>query len=96
MLQWRGGGRTIAHEPAALRDIGYIFEERAALHEHHGGLDRDRAERLAWQHVAREWRGILSSAPRAAGGRRSSGGRRRRVAMPHEMPGFGPKLRQRP
>ncbi|MFC1806335.1 hypothetical protein ACFL09_05075, partial [Planctomycetota bacterium] len=61
-LQWRGGGRTVAHDPAALREIGYIHQERAAIHEHDGGLDRDEAERLAWEHVARQWRGILSSA----------------------------------
>jgi len=58
MLHWRGGGRTIAHDPAALREIGYTFEERAAIHEHHGGCDREAAERLAWEHVEREWRGI--------------------------------------
>ena len=39
MLQWRGGGRTVAHDPAALREIGYIHEERSAIHEHDGGLD---------------------------------------------------------
>ena len=61
MLQWRGGGRTLAQDPAALREIRYTFEERAAMHEHGGGLDRDEAERLAWVHVAHEWRGVLSS-----------------------------------
>ena len=59
MLQWRGGGRTVEQDPAALREIGYTFEERAAIHEHQGGLDRDQAERMAWQHVARELRCIL-------------------------------------
>lgn len=48
MLHWRGGGRTV--------------QERAAIHEHDGGLERDEAERLAWQHVERKWAGILSSA----------------------------------
>jgi len=62
MLQWRGGGRTLAHDAAALREIGYTFEERAAIHEHDGGLSRDEAERLAWEYVEREWRGILSGA----------------------------------
>jgi len=62
MLHWRGGGRTVAHDRAALREIGYTFEEHAAIHEHHGGLDRDEAERMAWEHVARDWRGILSGA----------------------------------
>ncbi|MFC1806391.1 hypothetical protein ACFL09_05355 [Planctomycetota bacterium] len=62
MLQWRGGGRTVAHDPAALREIGYIHEERSAIHEHDGGLDRDDAERIAWEHVAREWSGIVGGA----------------------------------
>jgi hypothetical protein len=33
----------------------YAFEERAAIHEHYGGLPRDEAERLAWEHVGRQW-----------------------------------------
>ena len=54
MLQWRGGGRTIAHNPAALAEIGYLAQERSAIHEFDGGLPRDEADRLAWEAVMRE------------------------------------------
>ena len=54
MLQWRGGGRTIAHNPAALSELGYLFAERAGIVEFDGGLDRADAERLAWEHLARQ------------------------------------------
>ena len=31
-----------------------MFAERAAIHEFHGGLSRDEAERMAWEAVMRE------------------------------------------
>jgi len=54
MLQWRGGGRTVAHDPAALREIGYLRDERAGIFEFEAGLDRDEADRLAWEWLARQ------------------------------------------
>ena len=39
------GGRTLAQHPDALTAVGYAFEERAAIHEHDGGLPRVEAER---------------------------------------------------
>lgn len=54
MLQWRGGGRTIAHNPQALRELGYLAEERAAILEHDAGMARDEATTLAWEAVMRE------------------------------------------
>jgi hypothetical protein len=38
----------VANLPADLRNA---FEERAAIAEFDGGLDRDAAERLAWAEV---------------------------------------------
>jgi len=61
MLQWRGGGRTVARDPAALSEIRYTFDERASIYEYDGGLDREESERLAWEHVAREWASILDA-----------------------------------
>ena len=54
MLQWRGGGRTNAHDPAALREIDYLRVERAGIFESLGGFDRDEADRLAWEWVAQQ------------------------------------------
>jgi hypothetical protein len=54
MLQWRGGGRTVAHDPAALREINYLHGERAGIYEFLGGLDRNEADRLAWEWVAQQ------------------------------------------
>lgn len=54
MLQWRGGGRTVAHDPAALQEINYLHAERASIYEFDGGLARDEADRLAWEWVAQQ------------------------------------------
>jgi hypothetical protein len=45
------GAAAVADLPADLRDA---FEERAAIAEFDGGLDRAAAERLAWAEVIRE------------------------------------------
>ena len=45
------GAAAVADLPADLRDA---FEERAAIAEFDGGLDRAAAERLAWAKVIRE------------------------------------------
>ena len=39
-MLWAGPGRTLAQDPAALRELGYLHAERAAILEFDGGLDR--------------------------------------------------------
>ena len=53
-MLWAGPGRTLARDADALREIGYIANERAAIHEHMGGLPRDQADRMAWAWVAQQ------------------------------------------
>jgi len=60
MLQWRGGGRTLAHDPAPLHEIGYLQRERASIYEFLGCLERDEADRLAWEWMAQQ-RGVLDA-----------------------------------
>ena len=70
MLHWRGGGRTIAHNPAALSELGYLFAERASIGEFDGGLDRADAERRAWEWLARQraiWEALGDATTRSRG-----------------------------
>jgi hypothetical protein len=41
----------LASQKAALLDVLELFEERAAIMEHDGGLPREEAERRAWESV---------------------------------------------
>ena len=47
--------RLLSNTPGAIRELGYAFQERAAIIEHCGGLARDEAERLAWREVNDGW-----------------------------------------
>ena len=53
-MLWAGPGRTLARDADALREVGYLAEERAAILEHDAGMTRDEATALAWEAVMAE------------------------------------------
>jgi hypothetical protein len=61
MLPRPGRGTTLSQRPDLLRELGYLFQERAAIHEYDGDLPADQAQRLAWLQVEQEWCSILST-----------------------------------
>jgi len=62
MIGRSGRATLLGQPPEALAALGYAFAERAAIHEHDGGLPREEAERLAWEHVQRTFHAIVGGA----------------------------------
>jgi hypothetical protein len=69
MLNGRGAGRgkTLLNNPDQLAELGYRFEERAAIIEYAAGLPRDEAQRLAWADIEAQLDAIDPRQARARG-----------------------------